>query len=81
MRETKHVPTMPDIPLFNQYMRLEHWVEQLPPAQYSVLMGAVFAVAWAIMEIILGGQSIWMAILLGLPGGVVSGGLNYFWGK
>ena len=72
---------MPDRPLLNQYMRLEHWVEQLPPAQYSVLIGAIFAVIWIIMEIVLEGESIWMAILLGLLGGAVNGGLNYFWRK
>lgn len=72
---------MPDVPLLNQYMRLEHWIEKLPPAQYSILMGAIFAVVWTIMEIVLGGDSIWMAIFLGLLGGVVNGGFNYIWRK
>ena len=44
-------------------------------------MGAIFAVVWTIMEIVLGGDSIGMAIFLGLLGGVVNGGFNYIWRK
>lgn len=72
---------MTDISLLNQYARLEHWAEQLSPAQYSVLMGAVFGIVWTIMEMVLGGESIWMATLLGLLGGIINGGLHYFWTK
>ena len=81
IRKAKQVPDMPDIPLLNQYMKLEHRIEQLPHVQYSILTGAIFAVVWTIMEIVLGAESIWMAILLGLLGGVINGGLHYFWTK
>lgn len=71
---------MANTPLINQYVKFEQWVDQLPPTQYSILMGAIFATVWIIMEIILGGKSIWIAILLGLLGGAANGGFTY-WGR
>ena len=72
---------MNGVPLRDQYTKLDRWAEQLPHDQYSVLMGAVFGTVWTIMEIALGGQSIVMAVLLGLVGGIINGGLHYFWRK
>ena len=41
-------------------------------------MGAVFGAVWTILEVAIGGQSIVMAVLLGLFAGTINGGLYYF---
>ena len=69
---------MANRPLIDRYIKFEQWIDQLPPAQYSIVMGTIFATVWTVMEIILGGQSIWAAILLGLLGGAASSGFIYW---
>lgn len=72
---------MAGTPLLRRYAKLERWAERLSPVQYSILMGAVFATVWAVMEVILREEPIWIAAFLGLPGGTIIGGLVYFWRK
>ena len=67
--------------LITQYTKLEHWVDQLSHTQYSIVMGAIFAAVWTLMEATLGNQPIWMALFLGFFGGTVNGALAYFWRK
>ncbi|RJT07428.1 hypothetical protein [Halococcus sp. IIIV-5B] len=72
---------MANTQLISQYAKLERWVDQLSHAQYSIVMGALFATVWTIMEATLGNQPIWMALFFGLFGGTINGALAYFWRK
>lgn len=70
---------MAEIPLLSRYVRFEQWVEELPRAQRSLVMGTAWFVAWFGASMLLGGSSFWSAVSAAAFGAGIFGGLQYVW--
>ena len=67
--------------LSEQYNRLDQWLKQLSHLQYTLVVGVIWTIMWTGLEFFQGGQSLWSSALIGGFGGLVFGGLHYFWMK